>query len=70
MKHGTLLGGYVLVGTGDSNSSLVEAGEIGPFLIIADDRAVDYPHRHFKGLGQWHICTNPCDYCLPGGHDR
>jgi tripartite-type tricarboxylate transporter receptor subunit TctC len=47
-----LLGGHVLVGTGDFNSSLFEAGEIRLLFIIADDRAVDYPQTPIlKDLG-------------------
>jgi tripartite-type tricarboxylate transporter receptor subunit TctC len=47
-----LLGGHILVGTGDFNSSLLEAGQIKLLLIIAEEHAVDYPHTPIlKDLG-------------------
>jgi tripartite-type tricarboxylate transporter receptor subunit TctC len=47
-----LLGGHILIGTGDFNSSLLEAGQIKLLLIIAEEHAVDYPHTPIlKDLG-------------------
>jgi tripartite-type tricarboxylate transporter receptor subunit TctC len=38
-----LMGGHILVGTGDINYSLLEAGEIRPLLLLADNRSTDFP---------------------------
>lgn len=39
-----LLGGHILVGTGDFNYSLVESGQIRILLLIAENHSTDYPH--------------------------
>ncbi len=38
-----LLGGHILVGTGDIPSSLLESGQIRLILLLADDRSTDFP---------------------------
>ncbi|MBI5444646.1 MAG: tripartite tricarboxylate transporter substrate binding protein [Deltaproteobacteria bacterium] len=38
-----LLGGHILVGTGDFNPSLLDSGEIRLILLIADKHSPDYP---------------------------
>ena len=47
-----LLGGHILVGTGDFSTSLLDAGQVRLVLLIADSRSPEYPQTPIlKDLG-------------------
>ncbi len=61
-----LLGGHVLVGTGDFNYSLIEAGQIKLLFLIVENRSSDYPQTPIiKDLGYDIPCATPMTIACP-----
>lgn len=63
-----LLGGHVLVGTGDFNYSLIEAGQIRLIFLIVENRSTDYPQTPtIRDLGYDIPCATPMTIACPRG---
>ncbi len=61
-----LLGGHILVGTGDFNYSLIEAGQIRLLFLIVENRSMDYPETPIlKELGYDIPCATPMTIACP-----
>jgi tripartite-type tricarboxylate transporter receptor subunit TctC len=61
-----LLGGHILVGTGDFNYSLIEAGQIRLVLLIVENHSTDYPQTPIlKDLGYDIPCATPMTIACP-----
>lgn len=61
-----LLGGHILVGTGDFNYSLIEAGQIKLLFLIVENTSSAYPHTPIiKDLGYDIPCATPMTIACP-----
>jgi len=63
-----LLGGHVLLGTGDFNYSLLDAGQIRLLFLIVESRSSEYPETPIvKDLGYDIPCPTPMTIACPKG---